>query len=737
VATAPTEMAATAVETTLEALHLLTRHGGLIECRILQTPRGTLSGYFDQGHLDTLARDAQAWDGRVSVYITANPVQPELIARASNRLRGPARETTADREIVRRAWFLTDFDPQRPRGISATDAEVACALTRRDEAVAFLGELGFPEPVLAMSGNGGHALWPVDLPNDEATATLISQCLKALGARFSDYLVTCDQAVFNAARIWKLYGTLAVKGDPVPDRPHRRAELERVPSPIVQVTREQLEMLAAAAPAERIYSPPPTGRTHVREELNVAEAFRVRGWYRRPLRDGKHAVVCPWQAEHSGDSGVTETVIFEPGSPGEPWGFDCKHAHCTARTIRDVYALLRQAVNGHAAGDHVEVAPGVLSEVSPGPLQGFVFRPIGELLAQPDTGLEWLVEGLLPREAISLLVGRPKSGKTTLCRTLAADVAGGSAFLARRTEQGPVIYVSLEDSKRAVTAHFRRLGVSPDAPLYVVCAQAPPDALQLLRREVERRRPALVAIDTLYRFTKVGSVDAYAEVNAALQPLLGLQRELRFHLLLIHHSPKGADATRDAIDAGLGSTALPGTVDLALFLRCFPDGRRTLCSSPRAECGDPLPETVVALNQETGRPVLGSTRQEADESEAAGAILDYLTSQTAAVEEPIIHDAVEGRRAVKVRALRQLVKDEKVTRTGEGRRGTPFLYAVSSSLVPTYIREQGNQKPKGEPSTEEERLDSGSAPNAGFVSGSRAVSGPPRPATASDDEVVL
>jgi AAA domain-containing protein len=328
------------------------------------------------------------------------------------------------------------------------------------------------------------------------------------------------------------------------------------------------------------------------------------------------------------------------------------------------------------------------------PSRGFEFRPIGELLAEPDVPLEWLVEGLLPREAISLLVGRPKSGKTTLCRTLAADVEGATPFLSRATVQGPVIYVSLEDSTRAVTAHFRRLGVASDAPLYVVCAQAPPDALQILRREVERREPVLVVIDTLYRFAKVRDVAAYGEVTAALQPLLALQRDLRFHLLLVHHSPKGADATRDAIDAGLGSTALPGTVDLALFLRCFPDGRRTLCSSPRSECGDPLPETVLRLNPKTGRPELGGTRQAADEAAMRQAMLDYLAAQLAPVERSEIYDAVEGRAALKGKVLRQFVEEGLVVKTGAGKKGDPFVYAVSRSLVPAYRGEQENEQPK-------------------------------------------
>src|SRR5262249_15023026 len=31
-------------------------------------------------------------------------------------------------------------------------------------------------------------------------------------------------------------------------------------------------------------------------------------------------------------------VLFEPPQPDGPWGFDCKHAHCAHRTIRDLIA---------------------------------------------------------------------------------------------------------------------------------------------------------------------------------------------------------------------------------------------------------------------------------------------------------------------------------------------------------------------------------------------------------------
>ena len=48
-----------------------------------------------------------------------------------------------------------------------------------------------------------------------------------LARRLSDDHVSVDTGNYNAARIWKLYGTLARKGDSVPKigRVHRRAHI--------------------------------------------------------------------------------------------------------------------------------------------------------------------------------------------------------------------------------------------------------------------------------------------------------------------------------------------------------------------------------------------------------------------------------------------------------------------------------------------------------------------------------
>ena len=44
---------------------------------------------------------------------------------------------------------------------------------------------GFPEPLLGDSGNGGHLVYGLDLPNDEASRLLVENFLKAVARAFS------------------------------------------------------------------------------------------------------------------------------------------------------------------------------------------------------------------------------------------------------------------------------------------------------------------------------------------------------------------------------------------------------------------------------------------------------------------------------------------------------------------------------------------------------------------------
>ena len=65
------------------------------------------------------------------------------------------------------------------------------------------------------------------------------------------------------------------------------------------------------------------------------------------LDDGKRAVVCPWQNEHTtGRLLDSSTVIFPANKPGGLGGFHCSHTHCSHRTSSDAFKELtkRQAL---------------------------------------------------------------------------------------------------------------------------------------------------------------------------------------------------------------------------------------------------------------------------------------------------------------------------------------------------------------------------------------------------------
>jgi hypothetical protein len=210
--------------------------------------RETVSGYFDTR--EVFAREAAKLDGwGYAVYVTLNEVDPTLLARAVNRARKVYRQsTTSDPDIVRRRWLPLDFDPVRPAGVSSTDEEKWAALLRAREVRDYLVGNGWPEPVVGDSGNGSHLLYRVDLPNDWESLDLVKGVLESLAFQFSDGAAEVDTTTGNAARIWKLYGTTARKGDDTEERPHRHSKVLTAPEGNAVwkvVDREKLEAVAA------------------------------------------------------------------------------------------------------------------------------------------------------------------------------------------------------------------------------------------------------------------------------------------------------------------------------------------------------------------------------------------------------------------------------------------------------------------------------------------------------------
>jgi hypothetical protein len=321
------------------AVDILIPPGGVTELRVLNAGREqTISGYYDDR--DRLVADAVALNRKYgTVYMLLNRPPASVLARRVNRYESYVKQATSDAEIDRRWWFLIDQDAIRPAGISATDTEHAAAIERTHAIGGFLAEAGWPEPVVADSGNGGHLLYRIDLPNDDASKALLERCLKALDLRFSDAAAAIDRTTFNASRLTKLYGTVAGKGDSTPDRPHRLARLLTVPDTIVPVPRELLETLAAELPPDIV---PAGGNGHGRFD---AGAFDLDRWIAErglPIvatgawqQGGRKWVLnpCPWDDAHQNRAAYI--VQLANGAIGA----GCLHNGCQGKRWADLRAL--------------------------------------------------------------------------------------------------------------------------------------------------------------------------------------------------------------------------------------------------------------------------------------------------------------------------------------------------------------------------------------------------------------
>ena len=90
----------------------------------------------------------------------------------------------------------------------------------------------------------------------------------------------------------------------------------------------------------------------------------------------------------------------------------------------------------------------------------------GELMSETDDALDWLVDRLLPAGGTSLLLGTPKSGKSTMARILAAKAAAGVQWYGRNVKAGPVLYVARDGARRCASMFgpWRRALPDPRAP---------------------------------------------------------------------------------------------------------------------------------------------------------------------------------------------------------------------------------------------------------------------------------
>ena len=324
-------------EEIVRALKLWFQPGDVFEVRVLKavTPGylkpHTESGYFDYDNIPAAADALEKLRAYAGAYVTVNPVSPDLLARACNRLcPAESESTTADSDIVCRRWLLVDCDAVRKAKISSTGAEHEAALAKALEIRDGLSSLGWPMPIMLDSGNGAQMTYRIDLPADDGG--LVQKVIAEIAKASSD-AVKVDLTVYNPARIWRIPGTMNRKGDNIPVRPHRMARILEVPDKIVPVTEEQLLSLVGAMDT------PSVQQEQITPAYMESSGFSIDEWIAkyapdagppRSYKGGRKWIfnVCPFNPDHDNKSAaLTET-------PEGAIGFRCLHDHCAGNDWR-------------------------------------------------------------------------------------------------------------------------------------------------------------------------------------------------------------------------------------------------------------------------------------------------------------------------------------------------------------------------------------------------------------------
>ncbi len=569
-----------------QSLRLSVAPNGLGEIRVIGQSGGPYGYYFGYDQIPQAvriaARDTQTAKG---VYFVFN----ELSAQLGDRPRLTRTYTlTKDVDIARRRLVLIDLDPssaERGPEDSSTDMEKEAARETMELVYEWLRSQGFPEPIVADSGNGWHLLFAVDLPNDDQTTDLIQAFVNALAKRFSTADVAVDISVFNSSRITKLYGTVSRKGENRLDRPHRLSRIISVPDGSLQpVARELFDAVTGADGlfnrAESLVerSPPtrsapklilpevfPVGGRH-KTLLSVAGAARAIGSHESEILEILRIFNRTRCADAKPDAELQQIArdyALKDVNLGMQALMTCdtaagiEQAQRQQRLRHGVQNIAKRMGEGATEAELAIKLSSILAELEQG-AEAIDFETLSSQdLDAGQFSLDYAIAGILVERQPCILGGPKKCLKTNVLIALVLALSSGCKFLGEffvsRTYR--IALISGESGKATIQETARRIAKASlwphlrDYENAFWCFSLPklgqPDTVRTLISYIQKHRLEILILDPIYLCMPIG--DAASNLFLVGQMLSDLNKvmdETGCTIILCHHSKKGTGANQ-------------------------------------------------------------------------------------------------------------------------------------------------------------------------------------------------
>ena len=412
---------------------IFVEENGFTEVRILG--KFQFSGYFN--NVDNLIECIRPYAEmeEEQIYFVMNKIDDACYGRqqCEKIIKGP-KQTTADNNITRRNWVLLDFDPKRPAGVNATDEEFELAHKKAQDVFTYLRDNGFNDPVICKSGNGYHCTLRCDMEATDETRDLISRFLQSMAIIFNDEHIDIDEAVFNAARICKLYGTTAKKGANLKERPWRMSEIVYVPKEIKVNDKSLFEKVANLLPKEE---PKPT--TQYNQYNGINEPFNLEAFL------NQHGISYKREESSRWTKFVLDHCFFNPEHKGKDAAiiqmqsgaikYTCLHNSCQHHTWQE----MRQMLDPMAYAPKQEYRPQEQRPQQRGYQQAKPKYNIKEEI--PELGDKWLTMSQIEDIDLSALPGF-KTGFTELDKAIIKLYEGEISILSGNNASGKTSWLN-------------------------------------------------------------------------------------------------------------------------------------------------------------------------------------------------------------------------------------------------------------------------------------------------------
>jgi hypothetical protein len=290
--------------------------------------------------------------------------------------------------------------------------------------------------------------------------------------------------------------------------------------------------------------------------------------------------------------------------------------------------------------------------------------------------LKFILPSLVP-EGATLLVSRPKLGKSWLVLDIAIAIAAGRFTLGElKPVPGDVLHLALEDGRRRLQRRITKLLPTflGSWPAGMEIATEWPRADQGGLDEIEQwlvkaKSPHLVVIDTLAQFRRLPSTNkqpGYLDDYAAISGLQKLANKYNVGIIIVHHDRK-AEAD-DVFDTVSGTLGLTGAADTILIMKRQTGGVTLHVRGRDVEEA----ELALQFNKETCRWTILGTATDIHRSAERKRILDVLKDADTPLQAKDIHimAGLRTRNATDV-LLGKMVRDVEIVRAERGRYALP------------------------------------------------------------------